>query len=212
MLGRSLLAALAVAPFTLLVACASTSSNGTVELDGPGMTDTPTSSAAALTSGAPSSGGGVDPANDPAMTATGPKAPDFTLPLVDGGQVSLSDYLGKSVVLIDFWSTTCDPCMTEMPHLVDLYKKYKDKGFVVLAISVDDPDSLAQVRSVVHDKGMVFPVLLDADTSVVSRFNPKKEMPFSVLVAKNGAIVDKHGSYIAGDEKRLQEAVAKLLP
>src|SRR4029079_13212501 len=100
-------------------------------------------------------------------------APDFTLPSVDGRTVHLSDYLGKQVVLIDFWSTTCDPCMAEMPHLVDLYKANKDRGFVVLAISLDVPESRAQVNATVHDRGMVFPVLLDQETTVVARYNPK---------------------------------------
>src|SRR5262245_6094708 len=111
--------------------------------------------------------------------SSGAKAPDFSLPSLDGKTVRLSDYLGKSVVLIDFWSTTCDPCMAEMPHLVDLYKKHKEKGFVVLAISLDGPESRAQVSSVVHDKEMIFPVLLDEETTVKARYNPKGEMPFA---------------------------------
>jgi len=146
------------------------------------------------------------------MTATGPKAPDFTLPTVDGGQVSLADFKGKKVVVLDFWSTTCDPCMAEMPHLVDLYKRYKDRGLIVLAISLDGPESLAQVNSVVHDKGMIFPVLLDSETEVVNKYDPKKEMPYSAVVAKNGAITEKHGGYNEGDEKRIEAAVAKLIP
>ena len=70
-------------------------------------------------------------------------APDFSLKALSGETVHLSDYLGKSVVLIDFWSTTCDPCMAEMPYLVEFYKANKDKGFVVLAILFDGPESLA---------------------------------------------------------------------
>ena len=65
--------------------------------------------------------------------------------------------------------------------------RQKDKGFVVLAISLDGPESLADVNRVVHDKGMVFPVLLDQETTVVARYNPKREMPFSVLIDKDAA-------------------------
>jgi peroxiredoxin len=140
----------------------------------------------------------------------GAPAPDFTLPALDGKSVRLSEHRGK-VVLIDFWSTTCDPCMVEMPHLVDLYKKHKDKGFVVLAISLDGPESRAQVSSVVHDKNMVFPVLLDEETTVVGKFNPKKEMPFAVLVDRDGSIVHKRGGYTVGDEKKLVEEVERVL-
>ena len=129
----------------------------------------------------------------------------------EGGTVHLSDYLGK-VVLIDFWSTTCDPCMAEMPHLIDIYKAKKDKGFVVLAISLDGPESLADVNRVVHDKGMIFPVLLDQETTVVTRYNPKKEMPFWALIDRSGAIVKKKAAYTPGDEKMLADEVNKLVP
>ena len=138
-------------------------------------------------------------------------APDFSLQSTEGKTVRLSDYLGKSVVLIDFWSTTCDPCMAEMPHLVDMYKAKKDKGLVVLAISLAGPESLADVNRVVHDKGMIFPVLLDQETTVVARYNPKREMPFSVLIDKSGAIVQKKPGYTPGDEKVLVAEVDKLL-
>ncbi len=141
----------------------------------------------------------------------GGSAPDFSLQSTDGRTVRLSDYLGKSVVLIDFWSTTCDPCMVEMPHLVELYKSRKDKGFVVLAVSLDGPESLADVNRVVHDKNMIFPVLLDQETTVVARYNPKREMPFTVLIDKNGNIVKKKPGYTPGDEKALVADVDKLL-
>jgi peroxiredoxin len=148
----------------------------------------------------------------PGTHATQSSAPDFSLQSTEGRTVHLSDYLGNSVVLIDFWSTTCDPCMAEMPYLVDLYKAKKGKGFVVLAVSLDGPESLADVNRVVHDKEMIFPVLLDQETTVVARYNPKREMPFAVLIDKSGAIVEKKPGYTPGDEKVLAAAVEKMLP
>lgn len=145
-----------------------------------------------------------------ANSAGGATAPDFTLATLDGKQARLSDYKGQ-VVLIDFWSTTCDPCMIEMPHLVELYKQNKDKGFVVLAVSADGPESRAQVSSVVRSKEMIFPVLLDEETVVTARYNPKRELPFTVLVGKDGSIVHKRGGYTAGDEKTLVTEVEKAL-
>lgn len=153
-----------------------------------------------------STGGGPTAAATP-----GGGAPDFSLPTLDGKTVTLSDYVGKSVVLIDFWSTTCDPCMMEMPHLVELYEKHKAQGFVVLAISLDGPESRAMVGSVAHDKGMVFPVLLDEETTVVGRYNPKREMPFAVVIDRSGSVVHKRGGYTAGDEKTLAAEVEKAL-
>ncbi|MBK8252844.1 MAG: TlpA family protein disulfide reductase [Polyangiaceae bacterium] len=147
---------------------------------------------------------------DNTAEAAGAAAPDFTLPALDGSTVHLSDYKGK-VVLIDFWSTTCDPCLAAMPHLVDLYKKNKEKGFVILAISLDGPESRAAVSSVAHDKEMIFPVLLDEETSVVAQFNPKREMPYSVLVAKDGTVAWKRAGYQPGSEATVTAEVEKAL-
>ena len=141
----------------------------------------------------------------------GAAAPDFSLPSIEGKTVRLSDYRGKNVVLIDFWSTTCDPCLVEMPHLVELYKAHKDKGLVVLAISMDGPESRAQVSSVVHDKGMIFPVLVDEESVVGARYNPKGELPFTVVIGKDGAILHKRGGYTSGDEATLAVEVEKAL-
>lgn len=138
-------------------------------------------------------------------------APDFTLPSLDGRNVSLSEFLGKKVILIDFWATTCQPCLVEMPHVVDLYEKYKDKGFIVIAVAGDGPETSAQVPATVHSKNMTFPVLLDEETSVIARYSPKKDMPFWVLIDKQGNVVTKKNGYDPGDEKKLAQEIEKLL-
>lgn len=161
--------------------------------------------------GTTAAGSGADaPPTGDTSGQSAASAPDFTLPALDGSTVHLSDYKGK-VVLIDFWSTTCDPCLAAMPHLVDLYKKQKDKGFVVLAISLDGPESRAAVSSVAHDKEMIFPVLLDEETTVVAQYNPKREMPFSVIVGKDGAVTWKRAGYQPGSEVTLTAEVEKAL-
>jgi len=127
--------------------------------------------------------------------------------------VRLSDHLGKDVVLIDFWATFCDPCMASMPHLDELYKKHKDKGFVVLGVSIDGPDSVAQVKSTVSKLGVSFPILLDQETSVVALYNPKTSAPFSVLIGRDGSIIAKKEGYTTGDgtavDRDVEAALAK---
>ncbi len=169
-----------------LTACSSTSQNQKVD-------------AAATTDAVATPAGG-----------TKGNAPDFTLPTLDGKNVSLSDYAGK-VVLVDFWSTTCNPCLEEMPHLVEMYEKYKAKGFVILAVAGDGPETRSNVSSVVHQKKMSFPVLMDEETTVISRYNPKKDMPFWVLIDKTGNIVKKKNGYDPGDETRLAADIESLL-
>lgn len=152
--------------------------------------------------------GGAAPPGSSSPDSAG--APDFSLPALDGTTVRLSDYRGK-VVLIDFWSTTCNPCLAEMPHIVELYKKQKDRGLVVLAISRDGPESRAQVSSTAHEREMIFPVLLDEETTVIAQYNPKGELPFSVLVGKDGSVAWKRAGYQPGSEAQITTEVEKAL-
>ena len=68
----------------------------------------------------------------------GSKAPDFSLYDLSGREISLKQHRG-SVVLLDFWATWCKPCRVTIPELTRLQKKYRDRGLVVLSISMDDP-------------------------------------------------------------------------
>jgi peroxiredoxin len=164
-----------------------------------------------LASVAGCAGGGAQAAADPGAGAARP--PDFELPTLDGKSLRLGDHLGKDVVLIDFWATFCDPCMAAMPHLDSLYKKHKDEGFIVLGISIDGPDSVAQVKSTVTKLGVTFPILLDQETRVVALYNPKTSAPYSVLIGRDGGIITKKEGYTTGDssavDKDIEAALAK---
>jgi peroxiredoxin len=139
------------------------------------------------------------------------RPPDFELPTLEGKTVRLSDHLGKDVVLIDFWATFCDPCLAAMPHLDTLYKKHKANGFVVFGISIDGPDSIAQVKTEVAKLGVSFPILLDQETRVVALYNPKTSAPYSVLIGRNGGIIAKKEGYTTGDSHAVDRDVEAAL-
>ncbi len=149
--------------------------------------------------------------SDGAAQPKGARPPDFELPTLDGDTVRLSDHLGKDVVLIDFWATFCDPCLTAMPHLDEVYKKHKDEGFVVLGISIDGPDSIAEVKTTIAKLGVSFPILLDQETRVVSLYNPKTSAPYSVLIGRDGSIITKKEGYTTGDSGAVERDVVAAL-
>jgi peroxiredoxin len=156
--------------------------------------------------------GAVAPADGAAEArAAGAAPPDFELATLDGGSVRLSDHLGKDVVLIDFWATYCEPCLRAMPHLDELYTKHRGRGFVVLGVCIDGPDSLPEVRAEVRKLGVTFPILLDRETRVVSLYNPKTSAPFSVLIDRAGRIRVKREGYTTGAGEALDHDVEAAL-
>lgn len=87
-----------------------------------------------------------------------------------------------------------------------MYEAKKD-GLVVLAISIDGPETEAQVAPFVKTKGWTFPVLLDSETRATGLYNPRRAAPFTVLIDRHGKIVKKREGFNAGDEVQLEADV-----
>ncbi len=131
----------------------------------------------------------------------GKEAPDFTLKTLDGRSVSLKDYRGK-VVLVNFWATWCPPCREEMPLFEEVYEKYREKGFEVLAVSTDS--SKEAVTDFVKKYKLKFTVLFD-DANVANIYGIQG-LPTSFLIDREGKIVKvRLGKYkeIEGDLKKV---------
>ena len=77
---------------------------------------------------------------DPKYELWGKLVPDFSTTDLDGNPISLQQYRGK-VVLLDFWGVWCGPCIAEMPNLKRVYNTYKDQGFDIIGVSLDDEES-----------------------------------------------------------------------
>jgi len=142
----------------------------------------------------------------PAPQADHP-APDFTLMRLDGTPVVLNKLKGQ-VALINIWATWCPPCRAEMPTIEAAYAQYRDQGFTVLAVNLqEDPRSVA---AFMQEYSLTFPALLDLDGQV-SRTYQALSLPSSFFVDKKGVIrAVYHGpmprSVIAGTvEQLLQE-------
>lgn len=137
---------------------------------------------------------------------------DFRLVDINQRQFNLADHLGKKVILVDFWATWCKPCKRELPVLQELYDKYKERGFLVVAISVDKASDQGNVKPYVSSKGYTFPVLFDNAGNTNERYNATKSMPYSLLIGLDGKIAAEFSGYNPGDEKVLERELLKLLP
>jgi len=109
---------------------------------------------------------------------------DFTLADLQGKAWHLQDLRGK-VVLVNFWATWCPPCRKEMPDLDALYNKFKDQGFVVLAISDEE---LSKVSPFIAERKISYPVLLDPGRKVNDAFIVEG-IPKSFVYDRDGKMV-----------------------
>jgi peroxiredoxin len=119
---------------------------------------------------------------------TGQRAPDFTLRSLSGESVSLSDYLGR-VVILDFWASWCIPCRTSMPTLHALWREYESRGVVFLGVNLDR--SGTEARSYLERNGFSDMIVLwqslNAAQAVALMFGVSG-IPHTLLVDRSGII------------------------
>ena len=111
-------------------------------------------------------------------------AKDFRVSAPDNRPLTLADFKGK-VIFLNFWATWCKPCEEEMPGMERLYKKYKDKGLVVLAISEDADSSGDGVAAFVKKHGLTFPIGLDPKMSVAASYGVWA-LPSTFIIDRQG--------------------------
>ena len=123
-----------------------------------------------------------------AQLRVGAAAPEISLPNSNDSVINLSSFAGK-VVLIDFWASWCVPCRAANPELRKLYKRYREQGFVIFGVSLDDKKE-EWLRAIKHDK-ILFTQVIDHDAwySKVAERYFVDEIPTSFLLDKTGKIV-----------------------
>ncbi len=153
----------------------------------------------------------TDSKSSPATKSTAAKLPDFTLETIDGSQFTLSDHVGRDVIVMSFWATWCGPCKVELPHLDALYNEEKENGLVIVALAMDEPTTVAEVAPTAQRLGLTMPVALDTNQRAVALYNRSRSAPMTVVIDKQGRIVHQAAGYNPGDEVKLAQAVRTLL-
>ena len=114
-------------------------------------------------------------------------APDFALKDLQGNLVVLKDLRGR-VVFLNFWATWCPPCRVEMPSMERLYQELKDRGFVMLAVDMQENEKL--VEAFISSLSLSFPALLDLDGDISFLYGIRG-LPTTYIIDREGKIIGK---------------------
>lgn len=136
---------------------------------------------------------------DNAKHASGAIAPNFSLPLLGGGVVSLADFHGKKPVILAFWTTWCPNCRRNMPQMNAYYKKYKDK---VALVGINMQEDTQTVAEFVAAGKISFPIVLDSGSAAQA---------YGVQYTNTHILVDKEGGIIKTLVGDIQEEDFQLL-
>lgn len=140
-----------------------------------------------------------------AQVKVGQQAPEISLPNAKGDTLTLSSFKGK-VVLIDFWASWCRPCRESNPHVVKLYEKYKQKGFEVFGVSIDNRKE-SWLKAIKKDK-ITYPQVIDGegwDANTAVKYGVDA-IPATFLLNKDGVVLA-----VGLEGEKLEEKIKELL-
>lgn len=135
-------------------------------------------------------------------------APAFALQDADGRTANLADYRGK-VVVLNFWATWCTPCKIEIPWFVNFERQYKDRGFAVLGVAMDN-EGWDVVRPFLAESGINYRVLM-TDEKTRELYGGIEEVPTTYLIDRDGRIARTHLGLVSRDiyEKDIKTLLAQ---
>ncbi|MDH7516421.1 MAG: TlpA disulfide reductase family protein [Bacteroidota bacterium] len=145
---------------------------------------------------------------------------DFRLRDIDGKEHSFQEILAqvrgsetepkRGVIIISFWAMWCQPCKQEMKALKPIFEKWRDKNLHYIAINVDNPRSLAKVKTYLNAEQLPYLHLLDPNSEVFKKLNGQN-MPYQLIVDEQGKLIAKRVGFLAGDEKEIEADILKAL-
>ncbi len=140
----------------------------------------------------------------------GQRAPALALRTLPGSRAALHDFRERLVVL-NFWATWCQPCTLEMPTLEALAQEYRDRGLVVLGVSVDRGAPLSVITPYVKNMRLTFPILLDPDMAAATAWRVTA-LPATFLVRPGGEVAGVAVGAREWNSEEMKALIERLLP
>ena len=143
----------------------------------------------------------------PRPVDVGERAPDFTLPALTPGSLSLHDF-GRQVVVLNFWATWCPPCVEETPGLEKFAEQMRAQGVTVLGVSVDQ--DTAALQTFAEQQRLSFPIGRDPDRSIANRYGTF-QFPETYIIDQDGRVAEKLIGPVDWQDPRIITFVQELV-
>jgi thiol-disulfide isomerase/thioredoxin len=144
----------------------------------------------------------------------------FEIPAIDGGTITAAEFKGR-ILIVDVWGTWCGPCRQIIPHLVDIYARFRSRGVEVVGISAepgsDYASAVRRVKEFAHEMGITYRLgMLNEDVyaSVQRVMHYEGEhftVPATLVLDRDGAIIGRYPGYFFGQEKEIAELIEQRL-
>jgi peroxiredoxin len=140
----------------------------------------------------------------------GQRGPAFRLPLFTGGEATPDTWKGKLVVL-NFWATWCTPCTAEMPALEALWREYRERGLVVVGVSVDRGAPRTLIEPYLRNLDLTFPILLDPNMETANAWRVPG-VPATFVIRPGGEVTGMAIGIREWNSKEMRALLERMLP
>ena len=137
-------------------------------------------------------------------------APSFSLKSMENETIYLDSLFGNYII-IDFWAIYCKSCVEGLDAMKDMFKTYKERGLIFLAINEDGPRNVSKVPGFVKGHKWEYKILYDPIQEVLQLYGIQA-IPETFIIDKEGNIILRHKGYKKGDEEAIEEKLKELLP
>ena len=149
------------------------------------------------------------PAASFALPKKGQPAPPLQVVTTAGQKLSMANYKG-SVLVLEFFATYCGGCKESIPHLLNLYKQYGNKGLQILALDIGQGDTPEDVKEFVARRKINYPVAM-ADEGIIYDGYGIRMIPAIFIINKKGILVEKFDGFTDETRKNMESTVKRLV-